>query len=963
MAYELGNVVMPVKPSLVGLEKALGKQFSKASPIIEKSISSSLKKGVGNLNGALGKSFQGLASVGTSAGKALGRATVASMRGAATLISNTLKNSLKTATNAAMVTAGTLAAQVAGGGTQRAISINDSRARLLAMGKDAKEVASIMNGVSSAIDGTQYTLGEATKVASQLLNSGSSVGTEMVSDLQTISKLADISGRSFEDMGSIYAKNMSSGLMYADDLNQLSDAGVAIYQELAKTMGVSVSEVKKLASEGKVAFTDAQKAFDNIEWDSALYGSKSVTASFKNLRSQLSILGEKFIAPIIDNAGEIFNTFRKGLMTLRKNRGFENFLLRVNNGTQQIMETLQGFADRFAKAMGGKGVGDFLDKLTLKWEEFKQAFSGKEGLAIGAGAGVFGALLSNIPVIGQLFSGLNPLTGAFLGLITDLYRKGEGFKDFVDSLLAGVGSFTQGILDVINSGEKLSEVKLGGFTFGALDFDFKGLGTAFGNNIKDFVETLGKYTPDIAKNFGSLVDTLKESFSGMQAFSGEQSIGEILGKVIGGGLENALIILQNVLPLAVDVVDLLGRAITSDFTQGVLGNLVSLAGWLLDNEKVLLAGLGVVAGIVAGKKILDLVLFFKQFSKVDDAVGKGGKGGKGGLSSFGKIIANFVKGLTPVVSSLGGLITSMVRALGGIGVAIVTSMASIGSAVIGSAPALAALAGFILGIGGVIALLDVMNVFDILKKITDNIVDFIKNGVDILISGLKGLTSIIIDFVNGAIIPLVSQVPGLASALGDLVLITGGAIEGVVNSLGNFVNLMANTDSKNILGVAGAIGALAGSMGLLMGSMALGKAGNGVVGLITGDKGNGLNDITNFFNALQNVNSEIAKIPDTLKSTAVDAQKIGVLAGTNFMRGFSNALNKEKSKVKNEVKSMVREIQSELDRAPLRIKVQTQGVAGARYANGNVVNNNNSTANYRVNNSVNFEKLIRTGGI
>ncbi len=36
MAYELGNVVMPVKPSLAGLEKALGKQFSKASPIIEK---------------------------------------------------------------------------------------------------------------------------------------------------------------------------------------------------------------------------------------------------------------------------------------------------------------------------------------------------------------------------------------------------------------------------------------------------------------------------------------------------------------------------------------------------------------------------------------------------------------------------------------------------------------------------------------------------------------------------------------------------------------------------------------------------------------------------------------------------------------------------------------------------------------------------------------------------------------
>ena len=52
--------------------------------------------------------------------------------------------------------------------------------------------------------------------------------------------------------------------MYAEDINQLVDAGIPIIREFAKQLGVSESQVKKLASEGKISFEELQLAFFNL---------------------------------------------------------------------------------------------------------------------------------------------------------------------------------------------------------------------------------------------------------------------------------------------------------------------------------------------------------------------------------------------------------------------------------------------------------------------------------------------------------------------------------------------------------------------------------------------------------------------------------------------------------------------------------------------------------------------------
>lgn len=82
-----------------------------------------------------------------------------------------------------------------------------------------------------------------------------------------LGRIADVSaatGKNFNELATIYGKARTSGVLYAEDINQLVDAGIPIIQEFAKQMGVGADEVKKLASEGKISFEELQLAMFNL---------------------------------------------------------------------------------------------------------------------------------------------------------------------------------------------------------------------------------------------------------------------------------------------------------------------------------------------------------------------------------------------------------------------------------------------------------------------------------------------------------------------------------------------------------------------------------------------------------------------------------------------------------------------------------------------------------------------------
>lgn len=150
-----------------------------------------------------------------------------------------------------------------------------------------------------------------------VLNAGKSLlafGEEADNLENVLSRVADISaatGKNFGELVTIYGKARAAGVLYAEDINQLVDAGIPIIGEFAKQMGVSTAEVKKLASEGKIGFEELQLAFFNLTQeggkfaDQAAANAQSLTGVWQNLFNE--------VKPAISAIGEFFSDVASGI--------------------------------------------------------------------------------------------------------------------------------------------------------------------------------------------------------------------------------------------------------------------------------------------------------------------------------------------------------------------------------------------------------------------------------------------------------------------------------------------------------------------------------------------------------------------------------------------------------------------------------------------------------------------------
>jgi tape measure domain-containing protein len=131
----------------------------------------------------------------------------------------------------------------------------------------------------------------------------------------TLAKIADISaatGKDFNELATIFAKAKTQGTLFAEDINQLLDAGVPIIGEFSKQLGVSGDQVKKLASEGKISFAELELAFANLTKEGGKFAGQAevsantVGGAWKKLTAA--------IEPEVKAVGGFFsNIFQKAL--------------------------------------------------------------------------------------------------------------------------------------------------------------------------------------------------------------------------------------------------------------------------------------------------------------------------------------------------------------------------------------------------------------------------------------------------------------------------------------------------------------------------------------------------------------------------------------------------------------------------------------------------------------------------
>lgn len=87
---------------------------------------------------------------------------------------------------------------------------------------------------------------------------------QLIPTLSMVGDVAAATGKDFNELAVIYGKARTAGTLYAEDINQLTEAGVPIIQELSKVMKVNEGQIKKLGSEGKIHFAELEKAFASM---------------------------------------------------------------------------------------------------------------------------------------------------------------------------------------------------------------------------------------------------------------------------------------------------------------------------------------------------------------------------------------------------------------------------------------------------------------------------------------------------------------------------------------------------------------------------------------------------------------------------------------------------------------------------------------------------------------------------
>nr|DAP46235.1 MAG TPA: Tail tape measure [Caudoviricetes sp.] len=237
----------------------------------------------------------------------------------------------------------------------------------------------------------------------KMLTKGLFNDAEAVKFTSTLDKAFKVSGTSAEEAKSaMYQLNqaMTLGKLQGDEFRSVMENAPILAQKIAESMGVSMAQLKKLGSEGKITSDVIKKAVlgsaDDIE---AKYNQMPLT--FGKVWQQAQNAGQQAMDGLLTKVNQLLNTPMGQKMAQDLQGAFTGFAGMAN-----------GALDGILNIFGKLNFAPLLEPLKGIGQTISQAFSGigGEGLTNGiAGAlnGIISLAGKVAGVVGQMISGIN----------------------------------------------------------------------------------------------------------------------------------------------------------------------------------------------------------------------------------------------------------------------------------------------------------------------------------------------------------------------------------------------------------------------------------------------------------------------------------------------------------------------------------------------------------------------------
>jgi len=235
---------------------------------------------------------------------------------------------------------------------------------------------------------TPFSFNEITDAGKRLI----AFGFDSETVIDNLRMLGDVSAglsQPVGDMVYLFGQIKTQGRAMTQDLMQFANRGVPIYDELAKVLGVNVSQVKDFASQGRIGFKEIEQVFKNLTSEGGKFAglmeaqSKTLTGQWSNFNDSLDqtlVLIGKELSPA---ASDLIVILSKGLDEITgtlKNDVPDSITMTgsIIKDIKNLLDGTAGTVEKIGTYLGEEKVEEIVNEVR-KWEATSTGVSAKVG--------------------------------------------------------------------------------------------------------------------------------------------------------------------------------------------------------------------------------------------------------------------------------------------------------------------------------------------------------------------------------------------------------------------------------------------------------------------------------------------------------------------------------------------------------------------------------------------------------
>ncbi|QDP43645.1 tape measure protein [Gordonia phage PhorbesPhlower] len=167
------------------------------------------------------------------------------------------------------------------------------------MGMSAGQTKRQLSDLNDIVTGTSTSLADAAAAAAMLGGAGVTAGDDMNNAVKALVNISAASGASAQDIGIVMMQIKASGKLMGSEALQLAQRGVPVYDLIAKSIGKTTAEVRKMGEEGLIPFETVVKAINDGTGNLAKEMGETLPAKIANFRTSMARLSAAGMEPFL----------------------------------------------------------------------------------------------------------------------------------------------------------------------------------------------------------------------------------------------------------------------------------------------------------------------------------------------------------------------------------------------------------------------------------------------------------------------------------------------------------------------------------------------------------------------------------------------------------------------------------------------------------------------------------------